>query len=110
MFALYAPDSSSCSFLNIRRSISASYEGPWSFDANGEPPLEFEDLERYKAKKIRDRFTPEMLDEYLHHFGIHFFSPDFYEVPEPSYLIYQEGGPCVADMKDYTLEEARVGF
>ena len=67
------------------------------------------DLERYKAQQIRDRFTPEMLDEYLRNFGIQFFSPDFYNVPQPTYLISKEG-PCAAGLKEYSLEEARTSF
>lgn len=109
MLALYLPDSTSCSFLNIRRSISAAYDGRWTFDANGEPPLEFEQLERYKARQIRDRFTQEMLNEYLQHFGIHFVLPDFYEVPQPAYVISKEG-PCATGMKEYFLDEARASF
>lgn len=107
---VYAADSSGCSFLNIRRSISAANDGGrWRFDANGEPPLEFEQLEQYKARRIRDRFTPEMLDEYLRNFGIQFFSPNFYEVPQPAYLITKEG-PCAAGMKEYSLDEARSSY
>ena len=109
MFELYLPDANSCSFLNIRRSISAAYDGRWTFDANGEPPLDFEQLERYNARQIRDRFTPEMLDEYLRSFGILCFSADFYDVPQPGYLISKEG-PCAAGMKEYSLAQARVGF
>jgi hypothetical protein len=109
IFALYLPEATSCSFLNIRRSVSAAYDGRWTFDANGEPPLEFEQLERYNARQIRDRFTAEMLDEYLRTFGIHFFSADFYDVPQPAYLISKEG-PCAAGLKEYSLDQAHTGF
>ncbi len=106
---VYAVDSSNCSFLNIRRSISAANDGGrWRFDANGEP-LDFEQLDRYKARQIRDRFTPETLDEYLRNFGITFFSPDFYNVAQPGYLISKDG-PCAPGLKEYSLEEARMGF
>jgi hypothetical protein len=71
IFEVYAADSSGCSFLNVQRSVDAANDGGrWKFGANGQP-FAFEDLERYKARQIRDRFTPEMLDEYLRHFGIH---------------------------------------
>jgi hypothetical protein len=109
IFELYAADSSGCCYLNVRRSVSAAYDGRWTFDANGDPPLEFEHLERYNARQIRDRFTPEMLDEYLRTFGIHFFSADFYDVPQPAYLISKEG-PCAAGLKEYSLDQARTGF
>jgi hypothetical protein len=93
----------------VQRSIYAANDGGRSkFGANGKP-FDFEQLERYKAKQIRDRFTPEMLDEYLRHFGIRFFSPDFYNVPQPAYLIAKEG-PCAVGLKEFSLEEARLHF
>jgi hypothetical protein len=109
IFELYAADSASCSFLNVRRSVYAAYDGRWTFQACGEPPLDFEQLERYQARQIRDRFTPEMLEQYLRNFGIRFFGPDFYDVPQPAFLISKEG-PCTAGMKEYSLGEARAGF
>ncbi|MCE9527553.1 MAG: hypothetical protein K8R36_16045 [Planctomycetales bacterium] len=109
IFELYAADSSGGSFLSVQRSIfSANDGGRWKFGAN-EQPLDFEQLERYTARQIRDRFTSEMLDEYLRHFGIQFFSPDFYELPQPAYLISKEG-PCAVGMKEYSLDEARATF
>ncbi len=109
MLELYVADPSGCSFLNNRRSISAANDGGrWRFDAVGEP-LEFEQLERYKARRIRDRFTPEMLDEYLRHFGIQYFSPDFYNVAQVAILISKEG-PVAVGLREYSLEEARSSF
>ncbi len=107
--SFYVEDSSGCSFLNVQRSIFAANDGGrWKFGANGQP-FDFEQLERYKARQIQDRFTPEMLDDYLQHFGIDFFSPDFYQVPQPAYLITKEG-PCAAGMKEYSLAEARSSY
>lgn len=61
MLEVYAASSGS-SPLNVQRFISAANDGgPWRFDAGGEP-MEFEQLDRYKATRIRDRFTPDMLD------------------------------------------------
>jgi hypothetical protein len=106
---VYAADSSGCSFLNVQRSVFAANDGGrWKFGANGQP-FDFEDLERYKARQIRDRFTPGMLDEYLRYFGIQFYSPDFYNVSQPGFLISKEG-PCAAGLKEYSLEEARKSF
>ncbi len=107
---IYAADSRGCSFLNVRRSISAVNDGGrWRFDASGEPPLDFEQLDRYKARQVRDRFTPEMLDDYLRNFGIGFFAPDFYNIAKPAILIAKEG-PCAAGLKEYSLNEARMSF
>jgi hypothetical protein len=37
----------------------------------------FEEVRRYAARRKRDRFTREMLGEYLHHFGIELFTDAF---------------------------------
>ena len=109
MLEVYAADSSGCSFLNTRRSISASNDGGrWRFDAAGEQ-LDFEQTERYDARKIRDRFTPAMLQEYVGAFGIQLFSPEFYNVAEAGYLISKEG-PTARDLEQYSLDEARATF
>lgn len=109
MLEVYSADSSGCSFLNILRSISAANDGGrWGFDANGEI-LPFEQVERYTAKKVRDRFTPEMLDQYLAALGIHFFSPDFYNADQIAYLVSKDG-PCAPEMKEYSLSAAREGY
>jgi hypothetical protein len=107
MLEVYAAHPSGCSFLNIRRSISVANDGGrWRFDANGDP-LDFEQLERYRARRIRDRFTPDLLQDYLSNLGIHLFALDFYEAPQPAYLIAKEG-PTAPGLKTYSLEEARA--
>lgn len=108
IFELYAPSEEGCSFLNVQRSICCAKDGRWVFETGGEP-LEFEDLQQYEARRIRDRFTPEMLDRYLKHLGIELFSTEFYEVPEPGYLVYKEG-PSAIGMKKYSLDEARENY
>jgi hypothetical protein len=63
---------------DTRRSIfSANDGGTWKFGQSGEP-FEFEQLTQYKRKRIRERFTEGLLEEYLRHFGIRLFSPEFY--------------------------------
>ena len=105
-FALYVSDSTNGTCLNIRRSVFAVFDSKWTFDAVGEPLLEFEETEQYKARRIRERFTPEMPDKYLRCFGIRLFAPEFYEVPQPAYLITKDG-PCAAGLNEYSLEESR---
>lgn len=108
IFELYAPTREHCSFLNTRRSVYAANDGGrWSFDASGEPPLDFEDVRQYEARRIRDRFTPDMLADYLAHLGIQFFEAEFYE-QSPAYLVYKEG-PCAPGLREYSLAEARLG-
>lgn len=50
--------------INYRRSIHAVRDGVWKFGSSGEP-YSFEDVSRYEAKRVKDRFTPEHLDDLL---------------------------------------------
>lgn len=57
-------------FLNSLRSISAVHDGDrWDFGTGG-TPFPFEETERYAARRVRDRFTFDMLERYLRHLGL----------------------------------------
>lgn len=56
--------------LMVEREISASAtDGRWEWHTSGEP-LPFEDVERYSARRIRDRFDRSTLLDYLNALGI----------------------------------------
>lgn len=56
--------------LRRRRSITAADDGGrWVFSQFGEP-FDFEDIETYDRPRIRDRFTPTMLAEFLSALGV----------------------------------------
>lgn len=53
-----------------RRVVSAANDGGrWRFDEFGEP-FGFEQVDRYAARRKRDRFTSEMLEQYLLALGV----------------------------------------
>ena len=52
-------------------------DGRWTFDLVGDP-FDFEETRTYRAKRIKDRLTPEMLDRYCAQFGLRLFDPEFY--------------------------------
>lgn len=57
--------------LMYRRTIAAhATDGRWTWDDSG-APFEFERTERYRARRIRERFDRSLLLEYLQQFGIH---------------------------------------
>lgn len=56
----------------------------WLFEAKGEP-LPFEETPSYARRKVRDRFTPEMLEAYCRAIGLDPFNAAFY--PGPCHLI-----------------------
>jgi len=108
MFELYGPQQTH--WLNYLRTLYVSNDGGrWVFGQSGEP-LPFEKLERYQARKVRDRFTFDMLAEYLHHLGLSPFQEDFY-LPQgaPAWLV-EKTGNFVPAQTEYTLAQAREDF
>ena len=64
--------------LMYRRTIAAyATDGRWAWDQWG-TPFEFEDLDRYNARRIRDRLDRALLINYLNHFGIRADDDGFY--------------------------------
>lgn len=105
---VYGP--SQTDFLNYLRTIYAMNDGGhWEFGQTGEP-FPFEQLERYQARKVRDRFTFDMLKDYLHHLGLSPFEEDFY-LPEgaPAWLV-EKTGPVFPTYQEYSLTQARENF
>jgi hypothetical protein len=82
--------------------------GRWKFGTNGEP-LPFENLRQYETRRIQDRFTLEMLAQYLGSFGIDYLSSEYYDIPQPAFLLTKEG-PSAPGMMEYSLDEARADF
>ena len=84
------------------RSVFAANDGgKWKFGQSGDP-LPFENLEAYKAKRIRDRFDFERLDSYLQKLGVRAFDERFY-LPEAT-LIHRKGeGP--PNYEEYQLDQ-----
>ncbi|WP_432889109.1 hypothetical protein ACQPYH_09460 [Kribbella sp. CA-245084] len=65
-------------FLNYVRTISATHDGSrWRFDASG-TVQPFEQPAQYEARKVRDKFTSEMLASYAAALGVRAFDEDFY--------------------------------
>ena len=101
-FELFAPERRE--FLNYERSVGAIYEGGrWRFDANGSIQP-FEDVSRYTARRITDRFTPEMLQRYCEALGVRIFDEDFYRGPG---LLVVTRDPLPKGHGQLTLAEAQ---
>lgn len=94
--------------LNYIRSIAAANDGGrWVFELDG-TPQPFEEPEKYKARLVRDRFTPEMLDRYLRALKISAFDESFY-LPEQA-LLLSMASSVPASVQLYSLEEARAKY
>lgn len=76
LFALYGPTQTD--WLNRIRSVSVSNDiGGWSFEQGGEVQP-FEEQAAYRKRRIRDRFTFDMLERYCTALGIELNHDDFY--------------------------------
>src|SRR5436190_18057383 len=77
VWEVFAPQSlGGCPPLGYRRSICAlNGGGRWIFEEFGDR-YPFEQPERYSLRRKRDRFTREMIRDYLRHFGVELFSDD----------------------------------
>lgn len=105
MFEVYGPHQTS--WINTVRALGATNDGGrWVFDQFGEP-FPFERVEQYQARRVQDRFTFDMLKDYLHHLGLSPFEEDFY-LPDgaPAWLVERKG-PVLPNQKEYTLAQVR---
>lgn len=94
----------------IRVIYAANDGGRWEFGQFGEP-LPFEETERYRARRVRDRFTMEMLRDYLQALGIRAFDEAFYLPPEDnSAVLLEQTRRRSPHLKEYTLAEARAHY
>ena len=93
---------------NYVRAIEVANDGGrWVFGQSGEP-FAFEQVERYQERRVRDRFTFEMLKDYLRHLGLSPFEEDFYLPPGSCAWLIEKTGPFTTVGRQYTLEEARA--
>lgn len=97
--------------LGITRSISLMNDGGrWAFELSG-TPFPFEDLEKYKSKKLTERFSFEDLVSYTSHLGLQPFQEEFY-LPEsdPEAVLMEKVGAPVKGLQRYSLQQARADY
>jgi hypothetical protein len=93
---------------NYVRAVEVANDGGrWVFVQSGEP-FPFEQVEKYQEKRVRDRFTFEMLKDSLRHLGLQPFEEDFYMPPGSRAWLIQKAGPFSTVEQEYTLEQARA--
>jgi hypothetical protein len=103
IFELYGANPTA--WLNHERTICAMNDGgKWIFDQQGEP-LPFERPEQYRARGVRDRFTFDLLDEYLRAIGIRAFDETAFS---DEAVMIERLGVQAPGMRQYTLAETRL--
>lgn len=110
VWEMYAPESlGGHPPLFDRRSIAALNDGGrWVFEEWGER-FPFEQIDHYSKPRKRDRFTKQILREYLGHFGIELFSDDFFRINTESPAVKLQQSKPVDDTPEFTLEEVNAG-
>jgi len=107
MLGVYGPEQPGKISNTVRALTAANDGGRWVFVQSGEP-FPFEQVEQYQARRVRDRFTFDMLKDYLRHLRLAPFEEDFYLPPgSPAWLV-QKTGPFTTVGREYTLEQARA--
>jgi hypothetical protein len=106
---LYGPQKTD--WLNFIRAISLTNQGSkWEFVSTG-TPFPFEDTARYQTRNVKQRFSFELLAEYLRALGVMAFEENFYMPTErPTALLVERIGPANKNLKEFTLAEVQSKF
>lgn len=101
-FELFGPLSTK--FLNYVRTVAVTFNGSkWVFNADGTEQV-FEEVEAYRARRVRDRFTSEMLERYCQALGLDVFNQSIYG---PDTVLFESTVPMPTDGVVMTLAEAQ---
>lgn len=77
-------------FLNYLRTVAVAFDGhTWVFHTFG-PELPFEEVASYRQRRVRDRFTSEMLERYCQALGLEIFDPTAYG---PDAVLFESQAP-----------------
>lgn len=100
IFELYGPTGDA--ELHTVRAVGVAKEGGrWDFWESGDSQP-FERPECYRAARVRDRFTPEMLQQYLAALDIDVFDADFY-APEHEAVLVERSGRRARGVEEFAL-------
>jgi hypothetical protein len=110
IWEVYAPESLGGEMpVGYRRAIAAMKDGDrWVFHDSGER-FAFEQVDRYTERRKRDRFTREMLRDYLREFGVELFSDSFLRVEPASPAVRLQQMTKVWHAPEFTLEQVVAG-
>jgi hypothetical protein len=97
--------------LGYRRTLAAANDGGrWVFEESG-PRYPFEKPGQYQLPRKRDRFTRELLVEYLRQFGLAPLADAFYDVSATRPAVLLESQRRWHHLPpEFTLEEAAAGL
>ena len=101
-FTLFGPIKTR--FLNYVRTVSVVFDGSrWVFTAIGTEQV-YEQVVSYAARRVRDRFTSEMLESYCQELGVNVFDAGSYG---PDSVLIESKVPMPRNGVVMTLREAQ---
>lgn len=106
IFEAYESQERGGNVTNHRRTVFAARDGRWKFGSTGEP-YPFEDVCRYEARRIRDRFTAEHLNDLLVGLGAP-LSP-LPKAEEHSAVLFVQDGKA-PQLKRWTFADVQAGL
>lgn len=86
----------------------------WRFGAGGEVQ-DFEQTTRYGARRVKDRFTSEMISDYCRSLGVDVFNPEFYAGPSELISLRKTSkypGVSLAEAREFyglTTDTSKIG-
>jgi hypothetical protein len=103
IWELYGPEL--VDFSNTVRAVFVADDGNGLiFSENGEVQP-YEDVEKYSSRLKRDRFTPQMLDQYLRALGIGAFDENFYQPEDQAAILVEKFGPIAPASREFKLAD-----
>ena len=94
-------------WLNYARSVGVGQDGNrWTFEQQGDP-LPFEDVSAYQKRRVKDRFTEDMLVDYAANLGLYPMDEQFYSQQG---VLLRTRLEAKASAYSMTLAEARAHF
>ncbi len=102
LFELFVPWETD--FLNFARTIGVTWDrNKWVFNSYG-PELSFEEPATYRARRVRDRFTSDMLERYCRAVGVDVFNAHAYGSQA---VLVESAVPLPSESQAVTVAEAQ---
>lgn len=110
IWEIYAPTHLGGDRNGCGRTLYVSNDGGrWVFGQSG-APYPFEQTARYAERRKRDRFPPELLAEYLLHFGIRVDADDFYLADPEHPAVLLDSEPQGIRLPEFSLQQVLDGM
>jgi hypothetical protein len=104
-FELFGPERTNA--LNYIRSVATIYDGNrWVFDSDG-TVQPYEELDSYSKRRVRDRFTSDMLERYCQALGLDVFNPETYG---PDAILFESSVVMSGNSIVMTLSQVQESF